>query len=70
MSAACRRCVKYVSRGTTRTIDSTISKHPVASAIALHVAVGLMCGAVLCVWGEGFTFVYVQHAAHQAAQNE
>lgn len=62
-------CVKYVSRGTTRTIDNTILKHPVASAIALHVAVGLVCGAVLCVWGEGFTLAYVQHAAHEAAQN-
>jgi hypothetical protein len=62
-------CDRYLSRGDTRTLDSAISKHPIASAIALHVAVGLLCGAVLCVWGEGFTLAYVQHAAHQAAQN-
>jgi len=62
-------CDKYLSRGETRTLDSTISNHPLASALALHVAVGLLCGAVLCVWGEGFTLAYVQHTAHQAAQN-
>lgn len=62
-------CDKYLSRGDTRTLDSAISNHPIASAIALHVAVGLLCGVVLCVWGEGFTLAYVQHAAHQAARN-
>ena len=62
-------CDKYLSRSDTRTLDSTISNHPLASAVALHLAVGLLCGAVLCVWGEGFTLAYVQHTAHQAAQN-
>ena len=62
-------CDKYLSRGDTRTLDSTISKHPLASAVALHLAVSLVCGAVLCVWGEGFTLAYVQHEAHLAAQN-
>ena len=62
-------CDKYLSRSDTRTLDSTISNHPLASAVALHLAVGVLCGAVLCIWGEGFTLAYVQHTAHQAAQN-
>jgi hypothetical protein len=62
-------CDRYLSRSETRTLNSTITDHPIASAIALHVAVGLVCGAVLCVWGEGFTLAYVQHEAQLAAQN-
>jgi len=62
-------CDRYLSRGHTRTLDGAISGHPIASAIALHLVVSTLCGGVLCIWGEGFTFVYVQHAVHQAAQN-
>lgn len=62
-------CDRYLSRSETRALNSTITDHPITTAIALHVAVGLVCGAVLCVWGEGFTLAYVQHEAHSAAQN-
>ena len=62
-------CVRYLSRSETRTLDSTITGHPLASALALHLAVSLLCGAVLCIWGEGFTLAYVQHEARVAAQN-
>jgi hypothetical protein len=62
-------CDKYLSRGETRTLDSAISGHPIASAIALHLVVSAFCGGILCVWGEGVTFVYVERETHHAAQN-
>ncbi|HEV3171180.1 MAG TPA: hypothetical protein VGZ32_12600 [Actinocrinis sp.] len=63
-------CDKYLTRGETRTVDHAISGHPIATAIALHLVVSAFCGGVLCIWGEGFSFVYVQHEAHVAAQND
>lgn len=62
-------CDKYLSRGDTRTLANTISDHPIASALVLHLAVSLVCGGILCVWGEGFTLAYVDHVSHVAAQN-
>lgn len=60
-------CVRYVSRGDTKTLASTLSDHPVLSTVALHAAVMLMCGGILCLLGEGVSLVYVDHAAKDAA---
>jgi hypothetical protein len=62
-------CDRYLSRSDTRTLDKEISGHPVAAAIALHLAVSIVCGGILCVWGEGVTYVYVVRQTHLAAQN-
>lgn len=61
-------CDKYLTRSETRDLDHAVSGHPIASAIALHLVVSAFCGGVLCIWGEGFSFVYVQHETHVAAQ--
>lgn len=63
-------CDKYLTRGETRSLDHAVSGHPIASAIALHLVVSALCGGVLCIWGEGFSFVYVEHETHLAAQND
>lgn len=63
-------CDRYLTRGETRTLDRAISGHPIASAIALHLVVSAFCGGVLCIWGEGFSFVYVKEETHAAAQND
>ena len=62
-------CDKYLTRSETRTLDHAVSGHPIASAIALHLVVSAFCGGVFCIWGEGFSFVYVEHETHLAAQN-
>jgi hypothetical protein len=62
-------CDKYLSRGETRTLDKAITGHPIASAIALHLVISTFCGGILCVWGEGVTFVYTERQTHLAAQN-
>ena len=62
-------CDKYLTRSETRSLDHAVSGHPIASAIALHLVVSALCGGVLCIWGEGFSFVYVEHETHLAAQN-
>jgi len=62
-------CDKYLSRGETRTLDKVLSGHPIASAIAMHLVVSTFCGVILCVWGEGVTFVYTERETHLAAQN-
>lgn len=62
-------CDKYLSRSRTRSLDDALSGHPIVSAVALHLVVGLVCGVVLCIVGEGFTFIYAQREAHQAAKN-
>ncbi len=62
-------CDKYLSRGETRTLNNAVSGHPIASALALHLVVSAFCGGVLCIWGEGVTFLYVQSKVHDAAQN-
>ena len=62
-------CDKYLPRQETRTLDSAISGHPIASAIALHLVISAFCGGILCLWGEGVTFVYAERETHLAAQN-
>src|SRR5579859_6951562 len=61
-------CDKYLPRQETRTLDSAISGHPIASAVALHLVISALCGGILCLWGEGVTFVYVERETHLAAQ--
>ena len=62
-------CDKYLTRGETRSLDHAISDHPIASGIALHLVVSAFCGGILCIWGEGAGYVYVEHETHVAAQN-
>jgi hypothetical protein len=62
-------CDKYLSRSETRDLDHAVTDHPTVSAIAMHIVVSALCGGILCVWGEGFTFAYVQRETHIAAQN-
>jgi hypothetical protein len=60
-------CVRFVSRGDTKTLSSTLNDHPIISAVAVHVAVGILCGGILCLLGEGVSTTYVDHAARDAA---
>jgi hypothetical protein len=60
-------CVRFVSRGDTKTLSSTIAEHPVLSTVALHAAVTVLCGGILCLLGEGVSLDYVGHAAKDAA---
>lgn len=60
-------CVRYVSRGDTKTLAGTMTNHPVLSTVALHAAVMLLCGGILCLLGEGVSLVYVDHAAKDAS---
>lgn len=62
-------CDLYVSRSRTRSLDSTLSDHSIATEVAVHLLVGAVCGGFLCVLGEGYTVNRVEDAAHQAAQN-
>jgi len=62
-------CDKYLTRAATRDLDRAVSGHPIASAIVLHLVVSAFCGGVLCIWGEGFSFVYVEHETRLAAEN-
>jgi hypothetical protein len=62
-------CEKYLSRSETRTLDEAISGHPILSAVALHLVISAFCGGILCLWGEGASFVYVKRATHAAAQD-
>lgn len=62
-------CDQYLSRGHTRDLNHALSGHPILSAVAMHLVVSAVCGGILCVWGEGFSFVYVQGKVHDAAQN-
>jgi len=41
----------------------------VAAAIALHLVVSAICGGIVCLWGEGVSYVYVERQTHLAAQN-
>jgi hypothetical protein len=59
--------MRYVSRGDTRTIASTIGAHPLISGVAMHLVVGLLCGGILCLLGEGISVTYVGDAAKHAA---
>jgi len=60
-------CVRFVSRGDTKTLASTLTDHPILSTVALHVAVTVLCGGILCLLGEGVSLVYVDRAAKDAA---
>lgn len=60
-------CVRYVSRGDTKTLSDTIAEHPILSTVALHAAVTVLCGGILCLLGEGISLDYVGHAAKDAA---
>ena len=59
-------CVRYVSRGDTKTLSDTIADHPILSTVALHAAVMVLCGGILCLLGEGISLDYVGHAAKDA----
>jgi|GEM_PF-4254057 hypothetical protein len=59
-------CVRFVSRGNTKTLSTTIADHPVLSTVALHAAVMVLCGGILCLLGEGVSLDYVGHAAKDA----
>lgn len=59
-------CVRFVSRGDTKTLSTTIADHPILSTVALHAAVMVLCGGILCLLGEGVSLDYVGHAAKDA----
>lgn len=60
-------CVRFVSRGESKTLADTIAAHPILSTVALHAAVTVLCGGILCLLGEGVSLDYVAHAAKDAA---
>ena len=60
-------CVRFLSRGDTKTLSGTLTDHPVISAVAVHLAVGVLCGGILCLLGEGVSTTYVEHATKDAA---
>jgi predicted RNA-binding Zn ribbon-like protein len=62
-------CMRFVSRSETKTVADTAGAHPLLSAVALHVVVGLLCGGILCVLGEGVGVSYIGDAAKQAVAN-
>jgi hypothetical protein len=59
-------CVRFISRGSTKTLSTTIADHPILSTVALHAAVMVLCGGILCLLGEGVSLDYVGHAAKDA----
>ena len=54
-------CMRFVSRGETRTLEDTFTNHPIVSAVAVHVVGSLLCGGILCLLGEGAGLGYVEH---------
>jgi hypothetical protein len=60
-------CVRFISRGDTKTLSTTIADHPILSTVALHAAVMVLCGGILCLLGEGVSLDYVGHAAKDAS---
>jgi hypothetical protein len=60
-------CVRFISRGDTKTLSSTLTDHPILSTVALHAAVAVLCGGILCLLGEGVGLAYVDHTAKDAA---
>jgi hypothetical protein len=60
-------CVRFISRGETKTLADTVADHPILSTVALHAAVTVLCGGILCLLGEGVSLDYVAHAARDAA---
>jgi hypothetical protein len=62
-------CMRFVSRGETRTLKATITDHPLISAVAVHVVGTVLCGGLLCLLGEGVSLTYIGNEARTAAQN-
>jgi hypothetical protein len=62
-------CMRFVSRSETKTVADTAGAHPLLSSVALHLVVGLLCGGILCVLGEGVGVSYIGEAAKQATAN-
>jgi hypothetical protein len=60
-------CVRYLSRSDTKTLADTLHDHPVASTIAVHAALSILCGGILCLLGEGVTMPIVEKKAREAA---
>lgn len=60
-------CMRFVSRSQTKTIADTVGAHPFLSSVAMHAVVGLLCGGILCLLGEGVSVAYVGDAAKHAA---
>lgn len=60
-------CVRYMSRGDTKSLADTLNNHPLASTIAVHIALGMLCGGILCLLGEGVSMPFVEKKAHEAA---
>ena len=62
-------CMRFVSRGDTQKIADTAGAHPLVSSLALHLVVGLLCGGILCILGEGVGVSYVGETAKTAAKD-
>ncbi len=60
-------CMRFVSRSDTKKIADTVGAHPFVSGVALHLVVGLLCGGILCILGEGVSVGYVADAAKNAS---
>ncbi|NUR58313.1 MAG: hypothetical protein HOV87_06410 [Catenulispora sp.] len=60
-------CVRYLSRGDTKTLADTLNDHPLASTIAVHIALSVLCGGILCLLGEGVSMPFVEKKAREAA---
>ncbi|MBW8804695.1 MAG: hypothetical protein AUG49_08140 [Catenulispora sp. 13_1_20CM_3_70_7] len=60
-------CVRYVSRSETKTLSETLTDHPVASTVVLHIALSALCGGILCLLGEGVSLPILAHKANDAA---
>jgi hypothetical protein len=64
-------CMRFASRSETRTLEDTLTNHPIVSAVAVHVVGSLLCGGILCLLGEGTGLVYIEHETKAAvAANE
>jgi hypothetical protein len=61
-------CMRFVSRSETKTVADTVSAHPILSAVVLHGVGLLLCGGILCVFGEGVSLAYVGREAGIAAK--
>ncbi|GAA2025393.1 hypothetical protein GCM10009839_24360 [Catenulispora yoronensis] len=60
-------CVRFMSRSDTKSLADTLKNHPLASTIAVHLALGMLCGGILCLLGEGVSMPFVEKKASEAA---
>lgn len=60
-------CVRFMSRDDTKSLADTLKDHPLASTIAVHLALGMLCGGILCLLGEGVSMPFVEKKASEAA---